>query len=89
MGEVIRKTAAVDDIFHDVRASLVNARAKGGVWAALAEEQLGAVVGLIDTVMARHREVSLPLPPLRAAIAVKTTKPIACSGASRTRSGTT
>jgi hypothetical protein len=71
MGEVIRKTAAADDIFSDVRATLVNARAKGGVWATLAEEQLSAVVALMDAVTSRHQEVSVPLPPLLAAIEAK------------------
>jgi hypothetical protein len=71
MGEVIRKSAAVDDIFNDVRATLVSARAKGGAWAALAEGQLGTAEALIDSVKARHQEASLPLPPLLAAIEVK------------------
>lgn len=71
MGEVIRKTAAANDIFNDVRATLVNARAKGGVWATLAEEQLAAVLELVETVTSRHQQASQPLPPLLAAIETK------------------
>jgi hypothetical protein len=71
MGEVIRKSAAVDDIFNDVRATLVSARAKGGAWAALAEEQLGTAAALIESVTVRHQEASLPLPTLTATIEAK------------------
>lgn len=44
MGEVIRKNAAVGDIFADVRSTLINAAAKGGEWKDLADAQLGSLL---------------------------------------------
>ena len=44
MGEVIRKTAAVGDIFADVRSTLINAAAKGGAWKDLADAQLAGLL---------------------------------------------
>jgi len=50
MGELIRRTAAADDILADVRATMVSAVAKGGTWAELAEERLAGVIALVDNV---------------------------------------
>ena len=40
MGESIRKTAARDDILHDIRTTHESAIARGGVPASLAEQRL-------------------------------------------------
>src|SRR5215471_20253718 len=53
MGELIRRTAAAEDIIADVRATLTNAAAKGGAWKVLAEERLSDVAALIDRVEGR------------------------------------
>jgi hypothetical protein len=71
MGEVIRRTASADDIFADVRATLVNARAKGGIWKALAEGQLADVVVLIDGVEVRVAATGKELDPLAATLDAK------------------
>jgi hypothetical protein len=55
MGDVIRRTAAAEDIFADVKTSLVRAQARGGEWKALAEGQLGELAGLIETIEGRQR----------------------------------
>jgi hypothetical protein len=71
MGEIIRKTAAADDIISDIRVTLTNARARGGDWKTLAEEQLGAAVALIDGIDARLAQAREALDPLLAALDVK------------------
>ncbi len=48
MGVVIRKDAAAEDIFRDVRVTLANAAARGGVWQELASARLGAIRQLAD-----------------------------------------
>jgi hypothetical protein len=71
MGEIIRKSAAADDIIADVRVTLMNARAKGGRWKALAEEQLGTVVALIENVEGRRGQAEEAVAPLLAALDAK------------------
>jgi hypothetical protein len=48
MGDVIRRNAAVEDIFADITTALVRARAKGETWQELAEGQIAQVVTLIE-----------------------------------------
>src|SRR5688572_19499928 len=49
MGDVIRASAAVDDIFKDARKSLDNAVARGGKVKDLAEEGLGPGLAMVNT----------------------------------------
>lgn len=56
MGEVIRKTAAAEDILTDVRKTLTSATAKQGEWQTDAEARLGPVVVLADNVDERVKE---------------------------------
>lgn len=49
MGDVIRRGSAAENIFADIRTTLVRARAKGGDWKALAEERLASAVALADS----------------------------------------
>ena len=71
MGELIRRSAAAEDIIADVRATLTSAVAKGGVWKELAEKQLGDVMPLIDDVEMRLRQATVALEPLVAALDAK------------------
>lgn len=68
MGEVIRRTAAAEDIIADVRSTLANAGAKGGEWNELATQRLADVVALIDDVGARLAKAEAALEPLVAAV---------------------
>ena len=70
MGELIRRTAAADDIIADVRATLMNAEAKGGGWKELAEQRLSGVVALIDNVETQLQKAEAKLEPLLAALDV-------------------
>lgn len=47
MGEVITKQAAVEDIAADLDTTLVNAAARGGMWAKFAEEMVRPSVDLL------------------------------------------
>jgi hypothetical protein len=71
MGELIRKTAAAEDIIADVHATMTNAVAKGGTWKDLAEERLSGVVAIIDDVQARLDRATTELGPLVAGLAAK------------------
>ena len=71
MGEVIRRTASPVDIIADVRATLTNAAAKGGVWKELAEERLSALMGLVTDIEARFEQAEATLIPLAAALDAK------------------
>lgn len=68
MGDVVRRTAAVDDIFADVKTTLGRARAREGKWKATAEERLTPIVTLIDATDARRAAVQAEVAPLAAAI---------------------
>jgi hypothetical protein len=70
MGETIRKTAARDDIFHDVKTTLVNATARGGVPATLADQRLSPVIKIIDNIKAQQEAAKAHAAPLLAALAV-------------------
>jgi hypothetical protein len=50
MGEVIRKGAAVEDIFADVRTAMHNGTAKGGKMKTVVEEEIGPMAVMIDTI---------------------------------------
>src|SRR5262245_52576224 len=50
MGEVIRKGAAVDDIFADARTARHNGIAKGGKIKTIVEDEIGPMVVMIDTI---------------------------------------
>lgn len=68
MGDVIRRTAAAEDIFADVRSTHANALARGGLWHSIAEARLGPVVKLIDRVEERYQTALKTLAPLTAAL---------------------
>ena len=68
MGELIRRTAAADDIIADVRATLMNAGAKGGDWKELAEQRLAGVVAMIEDVEGRLAKAEAAVEPLLAAV---------------------
>lgn len=50
MGEVIRRTSAVEDIVNDAKTTLSRAQAKGGAWGSLAEERLAGSLSLMQGV---------------------------------------
>lgn len=64
MGDVIRRSAAVNDIFSDVHTAHSRGIAKGGKFQQVVEAELGQVVATIDTVeadLADARKVAEPL----------------------------
>jgi hypothetical protein len=71
MGDVIRNSAAVGDIFDDLRASLRSAVAKGGVVRSLAEEYLGATASMIGTIEQDLNEARVLAAPLIAELAAE------------------
>ena len=71
MGEVIRRTASPVDIIADVRATLTNAAAKGGVWKTLADERLSPLMAVVTDVDARYAKAESDLTPLQAAVDAK------------------
>jgi pyruvate/2-oxoglutarate dehydrogenase complex dihydrolipoamide acyltransferase (E2) component len=71
MGEVIRKSASAEDIVADVRTTLTNARAKGGVFMTLAEERLAGLMTIIDDIEVRLSEASKVQAPLLAVVEAK------------------
>jgi hypothetical protein len=68
MGEVIRKTAAVEDIQADVAATLRNATAKGEAWSQDAEDFLRPVMTLAEDIARRLADATGAYEPLRATV---------------------
>lgn len=71
MGEVIRRTASPVDIIADIRATLANASAKGGVWKTLADERLAGLTVVVSDVDARYAKAQSDLTPLQAGLDAK------------------
>lgn len=67
MGEVIRKTAAAEDILADARQSYIRAQAKGGLYLAAADSALKPALALFDTVHSKWQAQEASLAPLLAA----------------------
>lgn len=67
MGEVIRKTAAAEDILADARQSFVRAQARGGLYQAAAEGALKPALALFDAVHSKWQALEASLAPLLAA----------------------
>lgn len=67
MGEVIRKSAATEDIVSDGRASFVNAQAKGGLYKTAADKTLKPGLVLFDAVDGKWVSLNGTLAPLVAA----------------------
>jgi hypothetical protein len=68
MGDVIRPSAAVEEIFKDVRSTLTEASAKGGTVKERAEQGLGPVVAMIDATESELKTARDQLAPLQAAL---------------------
>lgn len=71
MGDVIRSSAAVEEIFKDARSALTNAIAKGGTAKDRAEQGLGPVVAMIDAAEAELKAAKEQLAPLNAALSAE------------------
>jgi hypothetical protein len=67
MGDVIRASASVDDIFKDVRAARTEAIARDGAVKERAEQHLGPVIAMIDAAEAELKGARDVLAPLLAA----------------------
>src|SRR5512132_3352144 len=67
MGDVIRASAAVEEIFKDARSALNSAVAKGGTVKDRAEQGLGPVVAMIDATESELKVARDVLAPLSAA----------------------
>src|SRR5262249_1742467 len=65
---VIRASAAVDEIFKDVRSALNNAVAKGGTMKERAEQGIGPVIAMVDAIEAELKAAKDALAPLLAAL---------------------
>jgi hypothetical protein len=74
MGEIIRKKAAVDDIFDDVRTTHANAVARGGIWKSVAEERLASVMAAIEQTEAELVQAENQAVPLLAALEAENVK---------------
>ena len=70
MGEVIRKDAAVEDIFDDLRETIARAKARPGPFASHAEAVLEPVLALIGPVEAERKQAEQTLAPLMLTLAV-------------------
>ena len=68
MGDVIRPSSTVDDIFSDGRTTLHNARARGGALHERAETGLAPVIAMVDAVEDELRTARVVLAPLPAAL---------------------
>ena len=69
MGEPIRKTAARDDILRDIKQTQINAIARGGVAADLADQRIAPVMLIIDSLTLQLQAASFVAAPLLAALA--------------------
>lgn len=67
MGEVIRKTAAAEDILADARQSNVRAQARGGLYQAAADAALKPALALFDAVHSKWQALEASVAPLVAA----------------------
>lgn len=67
MGEVIRKSAAVEDILTDVRQSSLGAQARGGVFKTAADQALKPALTLFESVETKWHALEASLAPLIAA----------------------
>jgi len=67
MGDLIRATASIKEIFKDARTAMTNAIAKGGLVKERAEQELGPVIVMIDATEAELETWQKQLTPLRAA----------------------
>ncbi|MBL9009043.1 MAG: hypothetical protein JNJ46_32580 [Myxococcales bacterium] len=67
MGEIIRKTAAAEDIVADAKQSFVRAQARGGLYQAAAEQTLKPALALFDAVDTKWQAQEASLAPLLAA----------------------
>ena len=68
MGDVIRATAAAEEIFKDTRTALNNARAKGGTVKERAEEGLAPILAMVDATEAELATARAVLAPLSAEV---------------------
>ncbi len=68
MGDVIRASAAVDDIFADARSAHTEAISKGGKVQSLAEEILGPALGMVGAFEDDLKAARATLVPLAAAV---------------------
>lgn len=68
MGDVIRSSAAVDDIFSDTRISLNESRARGGTIQERAEGGVAAILVMVDALDEELRIARALLAPLQAAL---------------------
>jgi hypothetical protein len=68
MGEVIRRTGAVNDIIDDTRETYRRATARQGKWKELADERLAPVLAIIDNVGAQRKQAEEEAAPLIAAL---------------------
>jgi len=74
MGKVIRKDGSVDGIFEDVRVTQERALARGGVFQELAEQRLGPVLAMVDSVEAEISEAEAKAGPALATLEVENDK---------------
>jgi len=83
MPETIRKTAAREDILEDVKTTCLNAAARGGIPASLAEQRLSPVLTIIASISAQLDAARAFAAPLLAALAVADTRADTCCRSAR------
>ncbi|UQA56443.1 hypothetical protein [Polyangium aurulentum] len=74
MGEMIRRDGAAGDILADADRTLLNAKARGGRWAELAEQRLEAAIALSASVKIQLETAQGALLPLQAQIQARNDK---------------
>jgi len=68
LGEIIRAGAAREDIISDARTALENASVRDDAWKLPAEERLGMVLTLVDSLEAERKALAIKVGPLTAAV---------------------
>ncbi len=71
MGEVIRRNAAADDIFADLKVTLQRAQSRGGKWKELAEARLQSHLTTLDAILAQREQNQAELAVANAAVAAE------------------
>jgi len=68
MGEIIRAGAAREDIIKDARTTLEKASVRDDAWKLPAEERLGTVLTLVDSLEVERKALEITAGPLTAAV---------------------
>ena len=74
MGEPIRKSAAVEDIFEDLQTTYNNAKARGGKAAEIADERILPITTIIDSLKSQSADAKKTAGPILAELDARNNK---------------